>query len=269
MKNLDLYHNLADYIYKKSGILYTESDYFRLEARVTFLVKYFKLENESELDSKLKSNLSQSDVDVIINAATNNETYFFRDSKPFIALIKNIFPTFEGEPYISFWSAGCSTGQEIYSILMKTIETYGEDYLSRIKIEGSDISTDALNKAESGLYDSLEVQRGLPVKLLMSYFIQNADQSWTIQEKLREKITYFKFNLLTDQYPEEKHHVIFCRNVLIYQDKENKKKILEKFYQALKPGGVLVLGSGESLIGFETKFNQEMVENLIVFRKNK
>jgi chemotaxis protein methyltransferase CheR len=118
------------------------------------------------------------------------------------------------------------------------------------------------------VYTGLEVQRGLPAQLLVKFFQQLEPEKWQVDQSLKNKSKFYEFNLLTDAFPLEKFHVIFCRNILIYQDKENKTKILNNLYKALKVGGVLVLGSGESLVGLDTPLQNCLYDEFTAYKKN-
>jgi chemotaxis protein methyltransferase CheR len=235
---------------------------------VSELLKMFELNSESDLVNLLSENLTTAKKNKIIDVATNNETYFFRDLKPFNTLVNEILPLLT-DRNIHIWSSGCSTGQEIYSIIMKIVEAKGASFLNRVYIDATDISHNALVKAEAGHYDGLEIQRGLPIKYLTQFFNSATDDSgtWNFKSEYRKNLTFRPFNLLLDKYKVNYYNVIFCRNVLIYQSRENKEKILKNLYTALKPNGFLLLGSGESLIGFDVAFKQIKLGEMIVFHK--
>lgn len=138
-----------------------------------------------------------------------------------------------------------------------SLDSFGSGVdLNKFKIEASDISQEALKKAKGGVYTGLEVQRGLPANLLIKYFTQ-VEEEWKVSDELKNRITFKTVNLLTDTFPENQYHVIFCRNVLIYQDMNNKKMILKKISESLKPGGLLFMGAGESLIGVDVPLKQK------------
>lgn len=266
----EIYKFFADYIYKKSGMLYEPKDYYRLEARLKELVKIFEKNTVDEVYAMYKQNVTPDMNAVLINISTNNETYFYRDMKPFKTLTKFIFPQLlekNKSGLISMWSAAASTGQEAYSMLMSIHEALGDEVLKRCQCEATDISTTALSKAIEGKYNGLDVQRGLPIKSLMTYFEQTDNDTWKINHNIHTKVRFGEFNLLTDVYRTASYHVIFCRNVLIYQDKENKNLILNNIYKSLKPGGFMVLGSGESLIGMKTDFQKVDFEGLTIYQR--
>jgi len=265
-----VYKFFADYIYKNTGIVYVKADYYRLDMRLNAMVRELKVDSPKEVYELYKKNITKEMHTLIVDLATNNETYFMRDKKPFKALTKAVLPRVLEKKSIkgsNIWCAGCSTGQEVYSILMSIDKDCGKEVFNNVKIDASDISTNALSKAKNGNYNGLEVQRGLPATNLVQYFSQVDDGTWNISNDLKGKINFFQHNLLVDPFPKNKYEILFCRNVLIYQDIENKKTILENFFHALVPGGFLILGSGESLIGTNLAFKQEQIEETIIYEK--
>ncbi len=266
-----IFKYFADYIYSESGMVYEEKDYYRLETRIKELVKIFEVETANEIYEKYKTGPITPDMKaVLINISTNNETYFFRDVKPFTALTKEAIPQIienNKAGSINIWCAACSFGQEAYSVLMSIKNKFDDDIFKRVSLDASDISTEALEKAKVGIYNGLDVQRGLPIALLMKYFSQLEDEEWQINKEMANKPHYFILNLLQNKFPLMKYHIIFCRNMLIYQNKENKNKIIHKLYDALKPGGFLFLGNGESLIGMESDFERYEMAGITVYHK--
>ncbi|MDH5415369.1 MAG: protein-glutamate O-methyltransferase CheR, partial [Flavobacteriaceae bacterium] len=190
-----------------------------------------------------------------------------RDQKPFDALTKAIIPELKDSATsgLQIWSAASSTGQEPLSITMSILEEFGSSV--NFHLDATDISSKALDKCKSGVYTGLDVQRGLPIQLLMKYFINANDNQWTAKPELLGRVSYDSFNLLTGNFPFQKYHIIFCRNVLIYQNQANKHKIMEKLTDALKTGGYLILGAGESLVGMNVGLKTKTVANCMVFQK--
>lgn len=267
-----VYKFFADYIFKNCGILYSENDYYRLDNRIMTLQRELEYSTVEELYNAYLMKVDSRMHSLLIDLATNNETSFFRDSKPFNALFEVIIPDMLKESplkKIDIWCAGCSSGQEPYSIVMGAKERCAILKDTAYTIDASDISTEILSKAKSGQYTNLDVQRGLPTNYLVKYFDQNeVNNSWIIKNDLKQQIKFYEFNLLDAHYPVNKYDIIFCRNVLIYQNKENRLKILNGFFQALKPGGVLFMGSGESLIGFDIDLKQQIVNGSVSFLKD-
>lgn len=268
----EIYKFFADYVFKHTGIEYKEHDYYRLDSRINTLIKHYEVGDSSELYDKFKLGIDPAMHNLLVDLFTNNETYFMRDLKPFKALAKGLIPMVkEGKsllPSINIWSCASSTGQEIYSIKM-AVDSFGAPGdADLLKIDASDISADALKRAKEGSYTGLEVQRGLPAPFLLKYFDKDeSNDKWNIKNTLKTNLNFFNFNLLNDKFPVAKYDIIFCRNVLIYQNQENKRKILENVYNALKPGGFLVFGAGESLIGVKLPFKHIEVEKAWFYQK--
>jgi chemotaxis protein methyltransferase CheR len=267
----EIYKFFADYIFKNSGMVYAPVDYYRLESRINELVRIYAVPSAEEVYQMYKNNITPDMKAVLINISTNNETYFFRDVKPFTVLSKTVLPELFGRltnSPINIWSAASSTGQESYSILMSADLNLQPAQVSRISIVASDISSEALIKARKAIYSSLDIQRGLPITVLMKYFKQLEENSWELDKKISSRVKFFEFNLLKDKFPVGFYHIIFCRNVLIYQERDNKNAILTNIYNALVPGGYLFLGNGESLIGVDVKFERVTIDNYTFYKKN-
>lgn len=272
MISAEVYKFFSQYVFENSGILYKESDYYRLDSRINTLVKSFNLGDAEQLLKMYQGNITPRMHDELIDLFTNNETYFMRDLKPFMALAKGMLPALREQSgilsSINIWSCACSSGQEIYSILM-ALDSFGSPELfPLVRIDATDISKEVLSRAKAGIYSGLEVQRGLPAAFLLKYFIKSEDNKcWKIKPDLKSRVSFREFNLLKDSYPLNKYDIIFCRNVLIYQDMENKKKILNDIYHALRPGGYLVFGAGESLIGIDLPLQQVNFEGASFYQK--
>lgn len=266
----EIYKFFADYIFQQSGMVYSHNDYYRLDARINELIKKYSVPCAEDIYKLYKEKITPDMKEALINVATNNETFFFRDVMPFTVLskdvIKELLSNAKNNP-IKIWSAASSTGQEAFSILMSIHDTHGDVGLDKCNVFASDISTEALSKASYGIYNGLDVQRGLPTTLLIKYFSKEENGNWKIKKNILQKINFFEFNLLKDKYPESKYHIVFCRNVLIYQDKENKTLILNNIHEALLPGGYLFMGNGESLIGISTKFESITIDGYTIYKK--
>lgn len=258
------YKFFAEYIFDNSGIYYGEDDFYRLDSRIRSLCDHFKLEGSKELFDKYQGNITMEMHNLLIDTATNNETYFFRDNKPFTAVLELVKDVIKEKGHCKVWSLGCSTGQEPYSILMTLLENGVS--LNNLSLRASDISEQALKKARSGTYNMIEIQRGLPTPLMVKYFTQ-ADREWQIRSDLRDRIKFDKFNIIKDMYPVAEFDLILCRNVIIYQTVENKKKIVENIFNALKIGGHFGMGSGESLIGIQVDSKPKQIAEAHFYEK--
>jgi chemotaxis protein methyltransferase CheR len=267
----EVYKFFADYIFQNSGMVYAPQDYYRLESRINDLIRILAVESADDVYQMYKKNITPDMKAILINISTNNETYFFRDVKPFSLLAKTILPEFFSKVTfgpLKIWSAASSTGQEAFSMLMSAQGVFSDSSYTRINISASDISSAALKKAKVGKYSNLDIQRGLPITMLMKHFTQVDEGSWQINKNILSQVKFFEFNLLKDKFPSDAYHIIFCRNVLIYQDLKNKNAILNNIYDSLLPGGYLFLGNGESLIGVDTKFERLTIDGYTVFKKN-
>ncbi len=262
----DTYVFISDLIFKSTGMVYEEKEFYRLDSRINQILKKFEIKSEEVLLQKLKDATQAKLRAELVDAATNNETYFFRDEKPFTTLCKDIIPMIRAKSggKISIWSAGCSTGQEPYSLAMILNENFPEIDFS---IDATDVSDSALAKAKAGVYSKLELSRGIDQNRVSRHFKTLNDHEWQISEKLKSKVSFSKFNLLSDVYKKGHYDIIFCRNVLIYQNFDNRQAIIKKLGETLKGHGLLLLGSGESIIGMDVGLKMKMLNSTMVFEK--
>jgi len=234
-----------------SGISYTTGKEYLIESRLNELALSLGYKDLNEFYQTLtKKGIDLKILNEIIDALTTNETYFFRDFHPFEALRTHILPELfkkrEKEKRLNIWSAACSTGQEPYSIAMILLE-YFPLYLQNYKISilATDISKKCIEKAEKGVYNQIEINRGLPIAFLIKYFKQDGAH-WYIDEKVKKLVKFQKLNLLEAATRlSERFDLIFCRYVLIYFSEEVKKRALIDLWKLLNPGGYLILGATE------------------------
>lgn len=262
-----VYEYFANYIFNHTGIHYPEQNYYQLDSRLTNLMKFVEVDSFEALLDKFKSGIDSKMHQMLIDISTNNETYFFRDPLAFDAMEKIVFPKWKNQDSIHIWSAACSTGQEIYSVMMLLDEKFPEYFKKDINFYASDISHKVLERTKKAQYTQLEVQRGLPIFKLSKYFSAGEDNSWQFKTDLASKVKTFEFNLYSGLYPQAKYDLILCRNILIYQPKDNKQIILNKIEKSLKPEGCLVLGSTENIIGIDLKLQAEPYERIKLYRK--
>lgn len=262
----------SKYIFKELGIVYAEHNLFQLQNRLEEICKIVGVQNIEELYKLAQSGVTGDFKQLLLDLATNNETSFFRDNRIFLSIEKNILPELvknkkPGEP-IRFWSAASSSGQEALSltIMIKEFGLKNSNFID-FKILGSDISERILNKAKAFKYSQLEIQRGLSAPLMLKYFEQQNDSMWLAKSEISQHIEYKKINLKDSIFLKENFDIIFCRNVLIYQNVEGKIDILNRLSVFLKPGGYLVLGAGESLMGLSDQYEQVNVDGAIFYRK--
>ncbi|PCJ68533.1 MAG: chemotaxis protein CheR [Rhodobiaceae bacterium] len=248
---------LADFLKKESGLIINENKVYLVESRLLPIARDLGLENLSELIAKMRANGPASLLDQITEAMTTNESFFFRDKTPFTILEETVLPAMlqsrSAARRLRIWCAAASTGQEPYSIAMILKEWEAKFSGWKTDIVGTDLSADVLRRAKLGKYTQFEVQRGLPIQLMVKYFKQEGND-WEISSDLRAMVQYRKFNLLDSFSAMGKFDVIFCRNVLIYFDQETKAEILERIVQVLSPDGYLFLGAAETVIGITDTF---------------
>ena len=214
----------------------------------------------NDLETMTKALRSQPDSQLgrqAVDSMTTNETLFFRDDRPFKQfreiVLPNIIKGRENSKTLRIWSAASSTGQEPYSLAMTICESFPQYQDWKIEILATDLSDTALARAKKGEFSQFEIQRGLPIQMVMKYFKQEGTV-WKIHDKIRSMVKFEKFNLLDkmDNFPV--FDIIFCRNVLIYFDEPTKKKIMQNMMKRLSPDGFLFLGASETILGLCPEF---------------
>jgi chemotaxis protein methyltransferase CheR len=249
----DEYSFLADLLKRHSGLALGPGKEYLLESRLPPVAVTYGHADVTALIIALRKGAAQAVVKNVCDAMTTNETLFFRDNKPFVALEKEILPAAakrarEQGRTVRIWCAASSTGQEPSSIAMIVAQT--EHLLGGTKVEivATDYSAAALARAKAGVYNQFEVQRGLPVTMLMKYFTP-VPEGFALKPEIRNRVTYQEINLL-DPFPAHwQFDIIFCRNVLIYFDVPTKKDVIDRMAKTLVRGGSLFLGGTESTLG--------------------
>lgn len=264
--------HFADYIEKEIGIVYAEQNYFQLEQRLERIAQATGMADTNQLFEKALGGITGDLKALLLDVATNNETSFFRDPKVFKVVEDILLPSlrtkFPGAPSFRFWSAASSTGQEIYSLAM-LLDEFQQTHPGHpgFELRATDISDTVLAKAKSGKYTQLEAQRGLSAARLIKCFQKTEDDHWEIRSNLRNAVKFSKFNLLDPPIGVGQFHVIFCRYVLIYQDTERKKQILNRLVDCLHPGGAIFLGASESALGLTDRLQQVANEGAIYYER--
>ena len=252
----DEFEYLARILKERSGLIVTPDKGYLLESRLTPVAKARGLATLSDIVSKLRTNDEALARDVT-EAMTTNESFFFRDDKPFTQFKEMVLPHImqarAQKKSFRIWSAACSSGQEAYSLAMILKEEQAKLAGWHIEIVGTDISVEMLDKAKAGLYSQFEVQRGLPITLLVKYF-KKKDESWQIDPAIRGMVQFKEWNLLRDLKALGQFDIVFCRNVLIYFDQPTKAKVLESISKQMPADGMLYLGGAETVLGISDKF---------------
>jgi chemotaxis protein methyltransferase CheR len=234
----------------------TKDKGYLLETRLTPLAKANGMADVHELIVKLRQNPNAPVGYQVIEAMTTNESMFFRDTKPFDQLVKYVLPDLKakGRTSIRIWSAACSTGQEAYSIAMTLKEESAKYPGMRAEIYATDLAEKVLERGRAGVYSQFEIQRGLPITMLMKYFVQRPNNNWEISDALKQMVKFTAGNLLTPYTAMGKFDIIFCRNVLIYFDEKAKSDVIDRMAGILNVPGYLYLGGAETTHGLSTKF---------------
>jgi chemotaxis protein methyltransferase CheR len=263
----------ANFIEKEIGIIYSDTNYFQLEHRLNDITTLLGFKDFNELYEKAKSSIHGQMRDMLLDLATNNETSFFRDAGIFKMIPEFIVPEIQkNNPALmtlNIWSAASSTGQEPYSVAISLDQTQKANvHFPSYSMTVTDFSERVLKRTQEGLYSQLEVQRGLPAKLLISYFDKEGENHWRIKSILRSKMQFRQLNLL-EPFPMNlgKYDLVLCRNVLIYQRVENKTAVIKKIHSLLNDRGFLILGAAESLIGLSNDFNQVQHGTSVAYQK--
>lgn len=253
--DFDVYMELLK---EKSGLVLTQDKTYLLESRLSPVASKWGFSSLDNMTSQLHIAPDPVLIYDIVEAMTTNETSFFRDMRPFETFKNHTIPYLLQsrihERKLRIWCAASSSGQEPYSLAM--ILKDHETQFSRwnIDILATDISNSILNIARNGLYSQFEVQRGLPVHMLMTHFTQQENDRWQLSGKIMKMVKFEQFNLLDSMAAFGKFDVIFCRNVLIYFDEETKADIFTRMARQLADDGLLYLGGAETVIGITDEF---------------
>ena len=250
------YEFLRKLLKERSGLDLSPDKQYLVESRLIPLARKVGLPGITELVQKMKSGPDALTAEVV-EAMTTNETFFFRDKVPFDhfrdAIMKEILQARVGRKSVRIWCAAGSTGQEPYSLAMCLKEMGAALVGWRIEILATDLSQEVLEKSKAGIYSQFEVQRGLPIQMLVKYFTQ-VGELWQLNADIRGMVQHRQLNLLQDFSHLGTFDVIFCRNVLIYFDQETKVGIFERMSRMLEPDGVLALGAAETVVGISDAF---------------
>jgi chemotaxis protein methyltransferase CheR len=241
----------------RSGLVIGPDKLYLLETRLAPILKREQLRDLTALADRLRAPGAEPLVRQVVEAMTTNESFFFRDDKPFQHFRSQALPRLlssrpAGVPF-RIWSAASASGQEAYSIAMILAECRAAIGDRRIEIIGTDLARDQVTRSKEGLYSQFEVQRGLPVQMLIRYF-RKEESGWRINDTLRGMVQFREFNLLADLRPLGQFDVVFCRNVLIYFDQPTKARVLDSVAQLMARDGMLYLGGAETVLGITSRF---------------
>jgi chemotaxis protein methyltransferase CheR len=243
-----------DIIYRQTGIQMTEKKRNLVVARLSKRLRALNLSNFSEYYEYLNTSSKAADeLNNLINRITTNKTDFFREKHHFDFLINEIFPSFldvarnSGTRRLRIWSAGCSSGEEPYSLAMTVADFFKDERGWDLKILATDLDTDILMKAAKGVYSSQQITP-VPMNYLSKYFVRTS-QGYEVSPQIKAMIAFRKLNLMDPSFPMKKpFDIIFCRNVMIYFDEETRKDLVKKYHNHLRDNGYMFVGHSESLM---------------------
>ena len=251
------YDYLRRLLKERSGLVLSADKQYLVESRLLPLARRAGLAGLSGLVQTLKGPNAEPLTVEVVEAMTTNESFFFRDKMPFEHFRDAIMPALlaarAAQRRIRIWCAAAATGQEPYSLAMALKEMGKATAGWRIDIVATDLSTEVLEKAKAGIYSQFEVQRGLPIALLIKYFAQIGD-TWQIAPEIRAMVQYRPLNLLADFAHLGVFDVVFCRNVLIYFDQPTKVGVLDRIARITERDGYLALGAAETVVGLTDSF---------------
>lgn len=251
------YDFLRNSIKERSGLVLSADKQYLVESRLLPVARRAGIGTLSELVLALKRTGDENLMTRVVEAMTTNETFFFRDRTPFEHFRATILPalmaTRPDVRYIRIWCAAASTGQEPYSLAISLKEMRAQLADWRIDILATDISNEVLERARQGIYSQFEVQRGLPIQLLVKYFTQVGDM-WQVAPEIRSMAQFRQLNLLSDFSRLGLFDVIFCRNLLIYFDQATKIDMLDRLARVIAHDGYLILGATETVMGLTNRF---------------
>lgn len=260
---------LAQMVRQHSAIVLDDTKGYLVESRLGPLLYTEGVRDIDELAFRLRDDRFGPLRRKVLDAMTNNESWFFRDLYPFEALKNAVLPQIVSRPdkarSLSIWSAASSSGQEIYSVAMLIRENFPSLLNWNMTLLGTDISEAILQRAEAGLYSQLEVSRGLPAILLAKYF-QQAGRDWQLKPVIRDMVRFHYVNLASPFPQLGPFDVVFLRNVLIYFALDVRREILARIRRTLRPGGILFLGAAETTLNLDDSYERVPFQKTFYYR---
>lgn len=250
---------IRDLVLKELGIVLDASKDYLIESRLLPLAKKEGLKTLDDLVGALRANKPATLRRAVLDAMTTNETTFLRDVTPFEVLQAGVLPKLiearRASRSLRIWYAASSTGQEPYSVSMIIHDQFPELLGWKLEQVATDICTQALTRARAGKYSQLEVNRGLPARLLVKHFKKEGGD-WQLSDPIRKMVRFEELNLNGRWPPMGQFDIVFIRNVLIYFDVESKKRILGRIHDMLAPDGYLFLGAAETTLNIDERYQR-------------
>jgi len=261
------YKFLQEYVYRESGIVLDGDKLYLFEARLTPIMRQRQLSSLNDLCALLQADGDAPLKRQVVEAMATHETSFFRDPAQYDALRTVVLPELieqrRDTKRMTFWSAAASSGQEAYSLAIMLREMGLGDW--NIQILATDFSTQVLERARTGKFLQIEVNRGLPVAYLVKYFTR-AGLDWQLKDEVRRMVQFAPLDLRQSMRTLGPFDVVFCRNVLIYFDIESKRKILAEIRETLFRGGYLLLGGSETTLNLDERFVRKIVGPAVFYQ---
>ena len=267
----DVFRQLRDEIYKRTGMFFADTSKYLLQKRLSPRARELNFDSFQKYFYFLQYDpRAEAEFDQIYDLVTTNETYFFREPAQLQAFIEEIVPEIllrKAVRKIRIWSAGCSSGEEAYTIAM-LLEESGYFEKAAFEIFASDINQQVLTRARRGVYRD-SAFRATASELQQKYFTHQPDGSWRINDSIRNRVSFGRLNLYDQARVSLLGYLdlIFCRNVIIYFDESSKKSVISNFYSRLVDGGYLLLGHSESLVSLSTQFKLRHLKRDMVYQK--
>jgi chemotaxis protein methyltransferase CheR len=260
------YRFLQAHVYSEVGIVLEDNKQYLFQSRLAPIVKHLGLQSINELCTMLQAKRNSDVGHQVVEAMTTNETYFFRDPSHYEAIKNVLLPKLKAErgdtKKMRFWSAASSTGQEAFSLSMLLHEEGFQDW--NVQILGTDYSMKVVERARTGSFQQLEMNRGLPTQYLLKYF-KRVGLEWKISDAVRKMVQFETIDLRKSMRSLGPFDLVFCRNVLIYFDNETKQNILKELHGTLFRGGWLLLGGAETAFGLDEWFERKNIGSATVY----
>jgi chemotaxis protein methyltransferase CheR len=266
---------IRDYIYQKAGIWFADNKKYLIESRLTKRMGELGMASYKDYFYRIKYDSSQKEFEALMNVVTTNETSFFRNPPQLKAFADEVLPLVmkqkeqagNGEKRLKIWSAGCSTGEEPYTISIILLEAVKSHQGWNVEILANDISQDVLYAARKGVYQEMTLRTTDP-KIVDRYFIKEG-KFYRIKDEVKRNVKFNHVNLNDSRQVSSITgcDMIFCRNVMIYFSDEIKRSLVKQFYKSLRPGGYLFIGHSESLHGISKSFQLEYLKSALVYKK--
>jgi len=260
------YRFLQEHVYSNVGIVLEDNKHYLFESRLAPIVRQLSLGSINDLCALLHSRSNPEIGQQVVEAMTTNETYFFRDPAQYDAIRTVLLPQLKQDRgdtrKLRFWSAASSTGQEAYSLAMLLLDEGLKNW--NIELLGTDFCSKVVKRARAGIYQQIEVNRGLPTPFLLKHF-RRAGLDWQLNETVRRMAHFETIDLRNSMRALGPFDLVFCRNVMIYFDNETKRRIMKELHGTLFRGGWLLLGGTETAFGLDDWYDRRTIGNTTVY----